>query len=156
MKKISLFIFAVFLTISLHSQNDLYPKIRQVIQEKHPELNLNTKLIGFVVWSMNDETSRELNKNFEKTIHVYENAKLKGGDKGIAVLSINLDNLSTEAFISYKKDGIDHLIPVKGSELESLNFTTLQNAIYDSSGNEVYRNLNSTNVYSSINKLITR
>ena len=156
MNKCILLIALFFVQLNCRSQNALYQEIKQVIQEKHPELNLNEKLIGCVIWSMNDADSNEQLKSFEKALKVFENAKLKGGSKGIVMLAVNKDNLSTESTIILQKEGILQLIPVTLNEFAAIDRSLLHNIVFDSTGTEVYKDLESSNVFSSINKLITR
>ena len=89
---------------------------------------------------MENQESREANKSFEKTYSVYEYAHLKGGSKGLIVISFNKENLSSTAVITYNKDGISKIIPFKLSDLESLDEST-SNLVFDSAGNEIYKNL---------------
>lgn len=156
MNKLILLFALFFVQLKSQSQNELYQKIKQVIQEKHPEINIHAKLIGCVTWSINDADSKDQLKSFDKTLKVFENAKLKGGSKGIVLLAVNKENLGSEATIFLQKDGILELIPVKLEELSGADLTGLHNVVFDSSGLEVYKDLNSAEVFSSINKLITR
>jgi hypothetical protein len=156
MNKLFLLITLFFLQLNSQSQNDLQQKIKQLIQEKHPELDLSNKLIGCVIWSIKDEESRNQNKSFEKTVNVFEHAKLKGGSKGIVILSVNRENLNSEATLVLENDHILKLIPLKLEELNGLNKSSVQNIVFNSDGIEVYRDLPSSQIFSSINKLITR
>ncbi len=153
------FILLAFLVLTpfVHSaQTEVFAKIKQLIQEKHPEIDLNNKLLGFVVWSKDDAESRNQAISFEKSMSVYENAKLKGGSKGIAIIAINKENLSSEAIMIMKKDNIIKLTPIKLMELNGVDLGSSFNAVFDNTGMEVFRNLNSADIFPSINKLITR
>lgn len=156
MKKIVFTLSISALSFLCGAQTNLYQSLKKVIQVSHPEINMNDKLLAFNVWSVNDQESREANKSFEKAFSVYENAKLKGGLKGIVVLAINKDNLTSSAAIVFTKDGNSKIISVKLEDVVGMDASAPLNAVYDSNGNEVYKNLNTAVIYSSINRLITR
>ena len=153
------FIFTVvsfaILTFSGNAQSSSYLNIKKIITETHPEINTENKLIAFNVWSISNQESREANKQFEKVYSVYESALLTGGSKGVIVISINTDNLSSNALIVYTKDGLSKLLPFKWSDFENLDSTT-SNAVFDSSGKEVYKNLSTQSVFNSFHQLVTR
>ena len=82
MKK-TLLILTLFLFCNLgNSQTDTFQKIKDLLQQYHPELNTENKLIAFTMWSSEDKESREILKRFDKVYTYYEFAKLKGGSKG--------------------------------------------------------------------------
>jgi len=155
MKKILLTFSFIAFGLFSQAQNDLFKTLKQIIIEIHPEIGLENKLIALNVWSVDDMDSRETNKSFEKAYGVYEHAVLKGGRKGIIVLAVNKNELSSEAVIMLTKDGITKMISVKLSEIAGLD-GNITNIIYDSEGHEIYKNLSAPNVFSSINHLITR
>jgi len=156
MNRIIFILLSFFAQFSISAQNAMFTQIKQLINEKHPEIELSQKLIGFVVWSSSDITSRDCLKSFNKTVTVYNQARLKGGLQGIEIIAINRDNLSSEALVVLEKEKITKLIPVKLEELNGVEIGQIKNVIFDSSGNEVYRNLTESTIFSSINKLITR
>lgn len=155
MKKLLLFILGIaFCSSFLQAQTDFYSRVKTLIKQTHPELTLDNKLLAINVWQMNDETSRECNKNFEKVYNVYRAARLKGGLKGVVVVVISLDNLSPASTIAMNKDGVVNTLAFKAEDIGSgLDF---ENVVFDSSGNEVYKDLRPSVVFSSIQQLITR
>jgi len=155
MKKLLLSLSFVSFIISGNAQNTTCQNLRKLINERHPEISMENKLIAFNVWSQENIESREANKAFEKTYSVYEHARLKGGSKGMVVVAVNKENLSGEAVITFTKDGISKMISLKLSDLEGLESGTF-NGVYDSNGNEIYKNLSSQAIFGSINHLITR
>lgn len=155
MKKVVALLFLTSLFFGGYSQTSVYQNLKTLLKETHPEVITADKLIAFNVWSVNDAESREVNKGFEKAYKVYESALLKGGKKGIIVISFNKDNLTSDAVIAYSKDGIVKVIPYKMNEI-TLPEASISNAVYDSTGEEVYKNLNASNIYTSIKHLITR
>lgn len=154
MKKIYLTFFFFSFYLFSGAQADLFQELKKIIKETHPEMNLEDKLIAYNVWSIDNAESREANKAFEKAYTVYEKAKLKGGSKGIVVVSVNKDNLSSEAMIISSRDGIAKVITVKLSEVDRI--AAHNNGVFDAQGQEVYKDLSSQTVFSSIHKLITR
>ncbi|WP_317897390.1 hypothetical protein [Aurantibacillus circumpalustris] len=142
-------------TFSASAQNNLYQNIKKLINETHSEISTENKLIAFNIWSLDNLESRETNKQFEKAYSVYESSFLKGGRNGLIVVSINKNNLSSPALVTYAKDGITKTIPFKLSDFEDLD-TSITNAVFDSNGGGVYQNLSSQNVLGSIHHLITR
>ncbi|PBQ34396.1 hypothetical protein CNR22_22330 [Sphingobacteriaceae bacterium] len=155
MKKILLTFCLITVGLFAQAQTNLFSNLKRIISETAPEINIDNKLIAMNVWSLDNMESREANKSFEKAYGVYEVAILKGGRKGLIVLAINKDELTSEAVITLKKDGVTKMISVKLSELPGLDANT-SNLVFDKDGNEIYRNLSSPNVFSSINHLITR
>ena len=154
-KKLLLTLSLITFGLFAQSQTNLFSNVKRIIAESHPEINLDNKLIALNVWSVDNSESREANKSFEKAYNIYEVAILKGGRKGIVVLAVSKDELSSEAVITLKKDGVTKMISVKLNELEGLDAGT-SNIIFDGEGHEVYKNLSSPNVFSSIQHLITR
>ena len=156
MRKI-LFIFCLTtLYAFVHAQSDLYLKIITIISKTNPEIITTNKLIAYNVWSVSNGESREANKSFEKVYKTYEYAKLKGGLKGIVVVAINKDDLSTTANITYNKDGITKMISLKLEDFKGIESGLTTNAVFDSKGNEIYENLGASQIFNSINKLVTR
>jgi hypothetical protein len=155
MKKLLLIFSFVSFYFLNSAQTTLYQNLKALIAEKRPDISTENRLIAFNVWSIDNPESREANKAFEKVYGVYENARLKGGSKGIIVIAVNKDNLSAEAVVTIAKDDVVKTISVKLSEIAGIDPDTA-NSIFDSNGNEVYKNLNSQAVNSSIAHLITR
>lgn len=136
------------------AQTGLYAKLRLLIQQKAPEMLLDNKLIAVHVWSCDNADSRIAGQSFEKAFEVYRAAKLKGGSKGLVVVGVSADNLNPEATIVLQKDGITRTIAVKSNEL--VDMAGIRNMVFDAYGNEVYRDLEPSQPYASIQKLITR
>ncbi len=151
MRKITFTLLFVALSVFLNAQSDLFSKVKKAIQEEHPEISIENRLIAINVWSANDQASREANKQFNKVYNIYEFAKLKGGLKGLICVAINKDGESASIILS--KDGATKLI-----QLNKIDLTNLANGntVYDVNGVEVYKNIASDKVFESINKLITR
>ena len=90
----------------------------------------------------------------------FEYAKLKGGNKGIIVLNVNLDNDVVNADITLQKDGITKLLKVSNTNTDIINAFKGKgpgyNIVFDNAGNLVYENLQKGAVFTNIQKLITR
>jgi hypothetical protein len=156
MKKLLLIVSTFFLSTFLNAQSDLYVKIKKALQQTHPELVTDNKLIAINIWSVEDANSRERNKSFEKAYNVYQVARLKGGLRGLVVVTLNLDNLSSTATIALGKDNVVKSVSLKANDVEALNSYGIENIVFDSTGNSVYKNLSASTIFSSIQSLITR
>lgn len=156
MKKLLLLLVLSSFSILTKAQVNLYFKVRDLVQITHPEINLDGKLISVNIWSVDNQESREANKGFDKAYKVYESAKLKGGLKGLVSIAVNVDNLSSVATISYRKDNVTKLISCKLEDLDDFKSAGFSNVVYDSKGFIVFKDLKSADVFQSINSLITR
>ena len=148
--------FIILNTFLLSAQSNLNFEVKNLIYSNYPNTNIENTLLAINFWSVSDSKSRDLNKAFEKVANTYEFAHLKGGLKGIVVLLVNKDNLSSLANISLSKDGIKKAINLKLSDLKQHNSDLPSNIIFDSNGKIIYDNLEAINVYEKINQLITR
>ncbi len=156
MKKLLLFFSTLFLATNINAQSELYIKIKKTLQQTHPELLTDNKLIALNIWSLEDIDSRETNKSFEKAFQVYQVARLKGGLRGLVFVTLNLDNLSSAASVALSKDGVLHSISLQADEVEALRSYEIENIVFDSNGNSIYKNLQPSTVFNSIQSLITR
>ena len=148
--------FIILNTFLLSAQSNLNFEVKNLIYSNYPNTNIENTLLAINFWSVSDSKSRDLNKAFEKVANTYEFAHLKGGLKGIVVLLVNKDNLSSLANISLSKDGIKKSINLKLSDLKQHNSDLPSNIIFDSNGKIIYNNLEAINVFEKINQLITR
>ena len=148
--------FIILNTFLLSAQSNLNFEVKNLIYSQYPNTNIENTLLAINFWSVSDSKSRDLNKAFEKVANTYEFAHLKGGLKGIVVLLVNKDNLSSLANISLSKDGIKKAINLKLSDLKQHNSDLPSNIIFDSNGKIIYDNLDAINVFEKINQLITR
>ena len=148
--------FIILNTFLLSAQSNLNFEVKNLIYSNYPNTNIENTLLAINFWSVSDSRSRDLNKAFEKVANTYEFAHLKGGLKGIVVLLVNKDNLSSLANISLSKDGIKKSINLKLADLKQHNSDLPSNIIFDSNGKIIYDNLEAINVFEKINQLITR
>ena len=159
MKSIYISIF-VLGTLLSQAQTNLYNKLNSFLATQTKEVLVNQRLIAINVWSSTDKNSRDLNLEFEKAYKSFDYAKLKGGNKGIIVLNINLDNNSISGDITLKKDGVSKIISIPSDNIEILKELKGKaagyNIVFDSNGNMVYENLKTGFVFNSIQQLITR
>lgn len=154
MKRILFGLFVIF-CVTVNAQTESYNKLVEALHESYPMLNLNNKLIVVNPWSLSETGSRELNKAFAKALATFEVAKLKGGRDGMIVVALNTTDSGPEAKIALKKDGAEKLILIDSKELNENGLFT-GNAVFDSNGTIIYSNLESADVFPSIQKLITR
>ncbi len=144
-----LFILLIATSIKLNGQNNIYLDIKNKIAETYPDINLNNKLIAINFWESKNLESRECNKQFDKVYSVYEFAKLNGGSKGIICFTVCIDENLAE--ISNQKDGIKKLLALAVSSKDGL-----KNVVFNTNGEEVYKNIESKNIFENIHQLITR
>jgi hypothetical protein len=134
------------------AQSDAYAAIVKVLAQKVPGLSVEARLICVNIWSERESETREGNKSLDKTIDVFEHARLKGGKNGMIGVSVCSNNLS--AVIGLHADGVVHLIPVAASDLNlALPF---RSAVFDSDGKLVRQDLVAADWYPYILQLITR
>jgi len=153
---ISIFVLGVLLS---KAQTNLYGKLNSFLNSQTKEV-VSNRLIALSVWSASNQSSRSINAEYDKVYKVYEYARLKGGNKGIIVLNINLDSDAVISDITLEKDGIKKSIKISKENLEIINLLRdkgpVYNVVFDENGNIVYENLTEGTVFSSIQKLITR
>lgn len=146
-------------SLVLNAQSNLYNKLNSYLTNQTKEVVAN-RLIAINVWSAADKNSRDLNIEFEKAYKTFEYAKLKGGNKGIIVLNVCLNNDVVNSNITLKKDGITTIKKVPADYVdiknELKNKPAGYNIVFDSNGNVVYENLATGTVFNSIHQLITR
>ena len=164
MKSIYIAIFVLGALFS-KAQTNLYNKLSSYLTGQTKELLVNQRLIAINVWSASDKNSRDLNIEFEKAFKAFDYAKLKGGNKGIIVLNINIDsnkniNSTSNANIILNKDGITKMINIQNDNADILKEmkgkSSGYNIVFDSNGKMVYENLAPASVFKSIQQLITR
>jgi thiol-disulfide isomerase/thioredoxin len=153
---ISLFVLASMIS---DAQSTLYNKLNSFIDNQTKE-EVSNRLIAINIWSANNKVSRAINDEFDEVYKVYEFAKLKGGNKGIVVLNINLDSDPVNTDILLEKDGISKAIKVPTENTEIVNLLKEKpagyNIVFDENGNVVYENLAQGTIFTAIQKLITR
>lgn len=149
---ITLFVLGAFLS---NAQSNLYTKLNSYLSTNTKE-KVQNRLIAVNVWSVNDQNSREINKEFSEAYTIFANAKLKGGNKGIIVLNVTLDQDNVITDITLKKDGVKTIrIPNDNSDIINA-IGAASNVVFDENGNKVFENINKGSVVTSIQSLITR
>jgi hypothetical protein len=151
MKKIIILIF-IFTVNAGFAQQNLFSQVKEKIQNDHPEIKLDNKLIAVNVWSARDMQQREANIQLNKAATTFEFAKLKGGSKGIVAVVINSGD-EQQGDIILNKDKASKLVRVNNAQL---NINNVSNIIFDSNGNIIYSSLDANEIFPSIQKLITR
>jgi hypothetical protein len=154
MNKILTLFVALICSSHAFSQDELYGQIRRVLALKQPDLVTSSRLIAFNSWSAADAEGREINKELDKTYKTFEFAKLKGGQKGMVAVSICTDGQAGSLTV-LNNDGVRKLIPLTTEDIKKLD-AGLKNGVFDSSGQFVYKNLEPGEMFTSVQKLITR
>ncbi|MBA3665698.1 MAG: hypothetical protein H0W61_16055 [Bacteroidetes bacterium] len=152
MKKI-IIIFFCFFASNFLAQDNLFVKVKEQLKKQHPELQIENKLIVINVWSSNDAESRNANAELNKTASTFEYAKLKGGRRGMIAVVINSDESENLSVITLGKDKITKAIALSKADLD---VSAVKTVAFDSDGNKVYSSIPSKDIFSSIQKLITR
>lgn len=158
MKTLYIFIFVLGSLLS-NAQTSLYSKLNAFIDNQTKEV-VSKRLIAINIWSVNNKSSRLINDEFDEVYKSFEYAKLKGGNKGIIVLNINLESDPVNTDITLEKDGITKAIKVSSDNSDIINLLKEKpagyNIVFDENGNVVYENLSQGTVFSAIQKLIIR
>ena len=138
------------------AQNPLHTRILELIRTQYPNISTTDKLIAYNAWGLEDQQGRDRNQSFDKAVSIYANARLKGGLKGLLVVSLCTDAAKGIAATVLEADGIARLLVLDKNDLGEIFAGAPRNMVFDASGAEVYRNLDAGEVLTSINKLITR
>ena len=153
---ISFFVLSTFLS---HAQTSLYGKLTAFVSNQTKEV-VSNRLIAINIWSVNNKSSRLINDEFDEVYKAFEYAKLKGGNKGIIVLNINLESDPVNTDITLEKDGITKALKVSSDNSDIINLLKEKpagyNIVFDENGNVVFENLAQGAVFSAIQKLIIR
>jgi len=152
---LTLFLCAVFAPV-VNAQAPSFAELRQLIYASNPDLEITDHLIAFNVWQIGDADSRLTNQAFEKSFSVYEQAKLKGGSKGLIVILFNRDNLSSEAVIVLQKDGVKRVLSLPVNAISSAKLGSHKSGVFSSDGKLLQVDLAAENVFNFIHSLITR
>lgn len=152
-----------FLMLGLHSlhfsQTASYSDVKSILERYLDGASLDNKLLVLQVWSVNSPSSREQNQALDKTFYTYQHAKLKGGSKGMAAITLCLEN-GSNAHIAYTKDGVTHLKSISMQEVSPLQtlgaLNATYNIVFDATGQKLYEALPANQWFSSIQQLITR
>lgn len=149
MKKIITLLF-LFCFSKQYAQSEISKQVKEALNQKYADLVLDNKLLVVNhASSLTDATQQKVNSELEKTENVYQNAKLKGGKKGVVCVMI-VDNTDQE--IAFKKS-------VKNCYLIKVNdiaLTPSKTIIIDSEGTVVFENVDASKIYNSVQSLITR
>jgi len=154
----------IMLSCQLSSQNLNYNMISNELKSSYPEIDFSNKLLVISHWNSTDPVLRENIKEFHRVCKIYEGAKLKGGLKGIVFVSISSDTEEIPYYICLKKDGIntrflmcDFKAFSSNSELYKLGFSSeVKNVIFDYNGILLNKNIETNQIYSTFNALLTR
>lgn len=156
--------FLIILSFQLSSQTLNYNMIHNELKANYPEIDFSNKLLVINHWNSNDPVLRESNKEFSRVCKIYEGAKLKGGLKGVVFISISSDNEEITYSICLKKDNINTRFLIcdfqafsSNSKLSKLGFTNeVKNVVFDDNGILLNKNIETNQIYSTFNSLLTR
>jgi chromosome condensin MukBEF MukE localization factor len=147
-KTLTLFILMCF---GKHiAQSEIAKQVRQVLNQRYTDLIIENKLLVINhATSHSDIDQQKVNFELEKTATVFQNAKLKGGSKGV-ICVILVDDIKRE--IAFKK-GIKNTYFIYSGEVKIPASKTL---IIDSEGTVILNSVEPSEIYSFVHSLITR
>lgn len=152
MKK-GLAIVFLFTICFCNAQQDIYQKVIQLIRQSNPDLLIESKLLLINFDRSSIQENKSLYSELEKTASVYESAKLKGGKTGVVCVTVVND---TQAEVALDKEGYTKLIKIKIADLSGVNSEGITNLAFNSKGELLFKNIETKDIYGSVNKLITR
>ncbi len=152
MKK-TILILLVFLVNTFLAQDNLYLKIKEQIIKEYPKVNLENKLLALNIWSANKPQSKKANSELNTAASTFGYAKLKGGVKGIIAVTICIDTEKSAATIMLSKENLTKILII---EKDNLDVAGLSNIVFDANGMQIYKDVPAEEIFSSIQKLITR
>lgn len=161
MKKKSISVLFVLMSTlfsfqKLSAQHPVYAKVIEALRSNYPSETWNDKVLALTTWNTENNTSRDINRSFAKTHSVYRVAKLKGGAKGMLLVTVCLNAANSQAIIVLNKDGVSNSIVIPYESLSAVMDTNPANWVFDSSGKLLFGNLMQDQVQESIHGLITR
>lgn len=164
MKNFVIIILILFFKSHLNAQHptENFLSLKEAINNINPEVDFSNKLVFITVWKSSDSESRDLNKEAYRVYKIYENAKMKNGEKGTVFISLNLDTVAQNRILAVGKDSIDASTVYFAPELIKiidLNFTSYSpksTIVYDKTGAVQYSNIEKDDIFSSLRKLVTR
>jgi hypothetical protein len=161
-KALILSVFSLLFS-NYYAQDNPKNKIANLLERNNLSQEFEDKLLLISFWSVKDLNSRDRNKEAQRVFKIYENAKLKGGSKGVYFLNMCMDCNALNYTIAVKRDSLidKHSIYLKDTELTSVNKTFELDSrpvvfLYDKDGNLIKRGLKKEDVFPVLLNLITR
>lgn len=164
MYKIFLISLFVALFSIIRAQTINYSSIQKEINSTFPEIDFSNKLLVVSIWNSADITSREMNKEINRTFEMYKGAKFTNGLNGIVYISISSDNNEMQYSICMKKDSnayqytiCDFKSFLQNSKLFNMELDpSIKNLTFNTNGLLIYQNLATNQIFKSFNALLTR
>lgn len=164
MYKIFLISLFVALFSIIRAQTINYSSIQKEINSTFPEIDFSNKLLVVSIWNSADITSREMNKEINRTYEMYKGAKFTNGLNGIVYISISSDNNEMQYSICMKKDSnayqyaiCDFKSFLQNSKLFNMELDpSIKNLTFNANGLLIYQNLTTNQIFKSFNALLTR
>lgn len=164
MYKIFLISLFVALFSIIRAQTINYSSIQKEINSTFPEIDFSNKLLVVSIWNSADITSREMNKEINRTFEMYKGAKFTNGLNGIVYISISSDNNEMQYSICMKKDSnayqytiCDFKSFLQNSKLFNMELNpSIKNLTFNTNGLLIYQNLATNQIFKSFNALLTR
>jgi len=152
MKK-NLLLLLIFVAGYLGAQQDIYKTVSEALKKNTPKVVLENKILVINFSSNPTEINKVVAADLEKTANVFQAAKLKDGRKGVICVSI-VPNALVEIMLD--KEGYKKTMKLLASDLGDINVSNIENIIFNANGDVLYKNIEETKIYTSVQKLITR
>lgn len=150
MSKLIIAIFAS-LIFTLQAQEPLYAELRKTIAREAPSVSAEGKILAFAVLDPASDASVNAATELSRTAHTYKVAKLSGGSKGFVGICIVDDRMMT----LNRDPRFSELIFIPLSFVKGFTSSGM-NAVFDSAGRLIYKDLPASQIFSSTQHLITR
>lgn len=133
-----------------------HASLLELIQIQFPQIDASDKIVSVTVWRPYDEESRSCAKAFEHCYDTFKDARLKGGKKGFISVILVKDRVEANSIALLKKDGIQHAVVYSLVDAGDPALFEFKNAVFDSSGEMLFRNILNESIFNSVQSLITR
>ena len=131
------------------AQDNTYSELRRSLAVHESGVSAESRLLGVVVLDLTDAGSARAAQQLSKAVQTFKVAKLSGGRNGIVGMCVVRGPMGDLANDARFRDL--QIVSLPGF---SGNFRG--NAFYDSAGRLIYKDLSAEEIFSSIQKLITR
>lgn len=157
MKKSILLSVLCFVFLNGYSQKSgTHASLLELIQIQFPHIDPSDKILSVTVWRPNDEESRSCAKAFEHCYDTFKDARLKGGRKGFISVILVKDRVEANSIALLKKDGIQHAVVYSLADAGDPALYEFKNAVFDSRGELLFKNVLNDSIFNSVQSLITR
>lgn len=149
-------VFVCGFLISQAQNAETFYAIKELFRIQFPQIDTEDKLIAINIWTPSDNESRASNQAFDNAHSTFRAAKLKGGEKGLVSILLVREKPDPSVLSLLKKDGVQCSPVYYLFDAGNPALFEFKNAVFDSEGNLVFKNLYSDNIFNTVQSLITR